>query len=160
MDLSFINATKASEEGATINIHDPRVPRDPDSERDTRPFLPVDDKDATKGLVEIDVYGPDHPTVSRLMQPQRARYMQQALMSGTKKGVRMSAEDIALEEEENLNIAVAATYGWRGFTNNGEVFPYSPENARLLYTSNKDIMLQVLMKVRDTATFLTRSKRS
>lgn len=159
MELSFIDANIASSTGATINIHDPRIPRDVEADKDTRPYLPVDDKNPAE-LVSIDVFGPDHPHVARLMKPQRARLIQQAMQSTTKRGVKVTEDDLALEEEENLNIAVAATKGWHGFTLEGQPFPYSPENARVLYTASKDIMVQVLNKVRDTATFLKGSKRN
>jgi hypothetical protein len=154
VEISFIDASKKSVEGRTIKIRDPRVRRNYDADVDNRPFLRVDDANPRSDIVTIDIYGPDHPVVKRLLAPQRARYMQAAFNSQSKKGVRITPEEIAAEEAENLDIAVAATRGWHGFKNMGEVFPCNAENARQLYTMSADIQGQVLDALRDAAGFL------
>lgn len=154
MNISFLDASKKSIEGRSIKIRDPRIRRNFDADTDTRPFLLIDSNDPESGIVTIDIFGPDHPKVKRLLYPQRARYMQAAFMSQSKKGVKISAEEIATEEEENLEIAVAATRGWSGFRDGNDEFPCNPDNARRLYMMSTDIQSQVLDALRDTASFL------
>lgn len=154
MDISFIDASKKSVEGRTVKIRDPRVRRNFEAETDTRPFLRVDDDDPNADIVTIDIYGPNSPRVKRLLAPQRARYMQAAFNSQSRKGVKITPDELLLEEEENLEIAVAATRGWSGWTMNGEAFPCTAENARQLYTMSTDVQAQVLEALRDMAGFL------
>lgn len=153
MDISFIDASKKSIEGRTVKIRDPRVRRNFDADTDTRPFLLSDDNDPNS-IVTIDIYGPDHPRVKKLLAPQRARYMQAAFMSQSKRGVKVTPEEMAAEEAENLDIAVAATRGWSGWKNNGEDFPCDAGNARRLYEMSTDVQNQVLEALRDAAGFL------
>lgn len=157
MDITFLDATKKSLSGVAIPIRDPRVKRG-DADEDTRPFLRENDEDSKSPLVTITILGPDHPRVSKLLAPQRARYMQQALMATTRKGVRLSPVDVQAEEAENMAIAVAATVDWSGWRNAGELWPCTPENAEHLYTINRDVMEQVLAALRERANFLPVSK--
>lgn len=157
MELSKLDAAAASIEGRTLTLRDPRALRG-DSEVDKRPFLLADDNNPAAGHCTLNLLGPDSPAVKRLMDPQRARYMSQALVSQSRRGVTFTAEDIEAEEEENLSIAIAATTGWSGFTMNGEVLEYSPHNARLLYVSSRDILEQALAFIRERANFLQGSK--
>jgi hypothetical protein len=158
MEISKLDATAASVAGRVLRVRDPRHLRG-DSDVDKRPFLLSDDADPTSAPCTLTLLGPDSPRVRKLLEPQRARYMQQALLSQSRsKGFSITAEDIAYEEEENLNIAVAATTGWTGFTSEGEPLVFSAEAARTLYESSRDILEQALAFIRERANFLQGSK--
>jgi hypothetical protein len=153
IDIATLDTTTLSEQGVAMPLRDPRVRRDYEQADDTRPLL----TDADGKHVTITVLGPDNPKVSRMLLPQRARFQTQALATQGRKGVTFTVEDMRREEAENIDIAVAATVAWSGFTRNGEPFPCTAENARTLYTTNADIRDQVIAFVRDRGNFLPRA---
>lgn len=57
-------------------------------------------------------------------------------------------------EKDKLDLLVACTKGWAGFTMNGAPFPYSPANARTLYTRYKFIREQVDEFIHERGNFL------
>lgn len=150
IDILSLDTTTLSEQGVAMPLRDPRVRRDYEQAEDNRPALTDTDGKA----ITITVLGPDNPKVARLLLPQRARFQTAALASQGRKGVTFTADDVRREEDENIDIAVAATLGWSGFTKGGEPFACTAENARALYTANADIRDQVIAFVRDRGNFL------
>lgn len=153
IDIASLDTTTLMEEGATLFLRDPRAKRDYEQADDTRPPL----LDANGNAVSIQVLGPDNQRVARLLAPQRARFQTAALQLQGRKGVQVTAQDLQREEAENIDIAVAATRGWQGFTSMGAPWPCTAENARHLYTINPDIRDQVLAFLRDRGNFLPRA---
>lgn len=152
IDIASLDTTTLSEEGVAMAVRDPRVKRDWTKDDDDRPFLYGDAE--MKQRVTITVLGPDSPRVARLLAPQKARFQTQALASQSRRGAKISPEDALREDQENIDIAVAATVTWVGFLAGGAPFPCTAENARALYTSNRDVCDQVIAFVRERANFL------
>ena len=153
LDILTLDTTTLSEQGVAMPLRDPRVRRDYEQAEDTRPWLVDDDGNA----ITITVLGPDNPKVARLLLPQRARFQTAALAAQGRKGVTFTMEDMRREEAESVDIAVAATVAWSGFTKGGEPLSCTAENARALYTSNGDVRDQVIAFVRDRGNFLPRA---
>ena len=150
MDIALLDTTTLSEEGVAMKIRDPRVTRDFEKDSDTRPFL----LDASGEPVTITLLGPDNPKVARMMLPQRARFQTAALAAQGRKGVTFTADDVTRDERETLDIVVAATVTWAGFTNGDAVHPCTAEHARALYKTSTDIRDQAMAFIRDRGNFL------
>jgi hypothetical protein len=66
--------------------------------------------------------------------------------------------DADILESEQTELLVACTTGWSGMTMGGQPFPYSPNNARLLYTDQRFsfIRAQANAFIADAANFTKR----
>lgn len=133
----------ASEEGAWMPLMDPVTE------------LPIlgKDEDGNEQPVRIKLLGMDAPTI----KAKEREFMNRRLM---KNKVRVgSAEQL---EGEAIEMLVACTQSWEGFTRSGAVWPCTPANARELYSKPEWAFIreQVNRFIGERANFLQPSKMS
>lgn len=97
----------------------------------------------------ITLAGPEHP--KRKAKSLNIRRAQRAAWQA-KAG---KGRDVEEDDQDSVEFAVTATLGWRGIRFNGVDYPYTPENARQLYTDPKSqwVLRQVGAALNDLTLF-------
>lgn len=109
-DLSDINES-AIDEGSWMTVMNPEG---------TAPLTNVEGEQ-----IKIKVVGPDSSQYrKRFHQSVNSRLVNSKFKVGTSEKM----------EEDATELLVACTVGWSGFRDKNEVFLYSPDNARVLYS--------------------------
>ena len=98
--------------------------------------------------VSIALVCSDSPEYVRVYKNQITEIADRA---SSRKGKAITGESAA---RDKLDLLVACTKGWLGFTLNGAVLPYSAVNARMLYTRYAFIREQVDTFVHERGNFL------
>ena len=132
-DLSQLDTSKASEIGAVLEV-----------------LHPVDN---TPLGIKITLAGADSDIYRRFMA-KIANKARQRIKPGRPYTPPTQEED----RENAVNLLVACTLGWEGIIMRGEEYPFSPENARVLYSDPGFSWLydQVDGFIQDRANFLSR----
>jgi hypothetical protein len=98
--------------------------------------------------VTISVYGHPHPRVRDAMKVVTERQLRAHSFE-----VKRSDEEV---EQDDIDVACAATFGWSFTALDGAPFPYSEENARRFYADPRfrSVRRQVLRFVNSDGNFL------
>lgn len=104
----------------------------------------------------VTIIGPEHPARKKL-QFDRARRLRQEYAKRGKIEVKDPLEDV----EDQTEFLVACTTGW-SLKLDGQPFPFSAVNARILYTDPKRQWLraQVLKGLEETERFISSSAKA
>jgi hypothetical protein len=102
---------------------------------------------------EIEFAGPNHP-ISKQVQHGATRRAFRTLRK------RAGDEDPAQMERDAIDNLVKRTLGWNAPVLNGQEFPFSAENARLLYTQSPAVRNQANGFLNDDASFLPKPAKS
>ena len=131
MDLSLLNTKDASEEGT---------------------WMPVLDLDWTTpfGDAQVLVLGPDSSEAARLVDEEE-RLTQRHLAEAFANKQTKVAEDG--KEDRDIRKACRITKNWKEIDWEGKPFPYSPDNAKMLYTKVPHLRAQVLMHYNQRSNF-------
>lgn len=149
---SFRLSERAAE-GARLILRDTTEPRDADGE-----FPPISAADGSP--VTLLLLGADSPQAKRMDYRTRASFQTRVLAraSAGKKSMGITADDIAEQELQEIELLVVLTKDWHGVLDaDGTPCPCTEENARDLYTSDADIREQALQFVSDRSRFFAPS---
>lgn len=81
------------------------------------------------------------------------RSLQERRADMAARGIAPSREEL---ERDDVDLLVACTVGWTDMTMDGQPFPYSPENARRLWSDRRFVFLRdaAITHIREDANFL------
>lgn len=148
--LSTRNLVARAEEGSTFVVLD-RTAK-PNEDGEFPPLLGADGAPAT-----ITVMGDDSPMARRLGYHRRAAQQTRAMtiaLSGKKKQYEETPDEIAAQDQAEIDKAVALTKGWTGFEgDDDQPLPCTAEHVRLLYEQDPDILAQAIEHIRNRARF-------
>ena len=145
LSLSDFDLVTLAEAGVEMPLDDHRVRPsiDADGEESWPPLT-----DAEGNVLSVRVLGEDAPAVQKTLASMRARAMTIALQANTRKGVRMSIDDVQLEDADAIKLASAATIGWSHSTD-----AFTPDNVRTLYTKDRFHREQVIRFMKKRSNF-------
>lgn len=137
-DISVLDVATASDAGVDMEVIDPRT------------GTPArDESDGSTVTIKLrSVFSSAAEECSKRITNRRA---EEALRLG--RAPRIGPEDI---EQQNTEMLVACTVSWSKFMVDGEIFAFSPENARKLWTDRRFMILrsQALNFINDPARFM------
>jgi hypothetical protein len=107
--------------------------------------------------VVFTLAGPEHPARRKLRMAAQRR-IQRAL----EKTGRIVTRDPEEQEEDETELLVAATLGWKGLASGGKPLPFSREAAHKVYTDPKRRWLrdQIKTALEERERFMQRSART
>jgi hypothetical protein len=150
--LSSLDLTTRANVGTTFTPHLPVLDA---ATGEYKPILGADGTPAT-----ITLLGADSDVAKRLTRRQRAHLQNRmsALAFRGEKQDGLTEEDIAAQEEHDLEIVVACTAAWSGFEDDHDVpLPCTESNVRALYVSAPYLVEQAMRHLRDRGRFFVQS---
>lgn len=139
-DIGTLNTTEKGEQGTWMTVED--VYGDPFVDEKGKP-------------VRIKLLGANSEAVKNVVRKQRV-----ALMQHMRRNTRITDQDIAREEKNELEIAVAATVDWEGVELGGEKLECKKSNARKVYSVADLVLEQVVKFINDDANFMKGSSKA
>lgn len=142
--------------GAVMIVRDETQKRDENGE--FPPLLGADGSPSTLTLM-----GADSTLSRRIGLAQRAKAQNRAFQKAmSKKGsADVTADDVAQQDNEDVEELVASTTAWSGFEDEHDApLPCAPEHVQALYTNDPSIRAQAQRFVNNRADFLARSTTS
>jgi len=133
-DLSALDTTSAADQGATMHVAHP-VTGVALSQEDGSP-------------VSLILAGEDSERFRKQDRTARSRRLARQQQG---RAMKLSADEL---DSDALEMLVAVTVGWSGLALDGADLPYSPDNARKLYTRLPWLREQAQAFVLDRANFL------
>ena len=133
VDLGLFDTVAACNKGVEIELLHPRT-LEP-----TGAFVTLLGRDS-------DVF---RNALKRKVDAEKAR-----LVLARKRGVDPEVKSADEEEAEGVDLLTKCVVGWRGLYENGEEFPYTPDNARALLMRSPEIRRQIDKAVADLANFI------
>lgn len=150
---AFKLADRAAQ-GAVLALRDTTAQRNSDGES------PLILSPATGAPVTLTLLGADSPQARRIDYRTRAAFQTRVLTRATsgKKSAGITADDIADQETQEIELLAALTIDWSGVIDaDGAPCPCTLDNARDLYTGDADIREQALLFVGDRTRFFAPS---
>lgn len=139
-NMSSLNTTNLADEGVWMEVED----------AEGEPFL-----DDGGNIVRIKLLG----STSKVVR-QRRRKNEAATIQNIQKRRKLSENDIAKSERDNLEIAIAATLAWEGVELDGENLECTPANVRKVYSVADVLLDQVKDYINDTSRFTKASSKN
>lgn len=112
--------------------------------------LVIVDVNGAKTDIVITIRGTDSAVYQSILRDQQRKRRQQ-FNKNPRRGLLQTPEQ---DEEDSLDLVIAATVRWSGIEKDGQAFAFNEVNARSLYTDYPAIREQVEQAMADRANFL------
>jgi hypothetical protein len=103
----------------------------------------------------FEIAGPEHPARKRLVQARQRRMRNELQKSG-----QIKLNDPTEDDQDELELLIACTLGWRNIITRDSTIEFTPENVVALYSDPKKhwVRTQIRAKLDEVELFIRRSE--